>query len=648
MKKIIFAFAALFFSALLFTTCTKEEAAVQLKISPDSLVIVDSDTLKGISISSEPKANMEFKITQKPVWLSIEPLSGTINGSALSLKIRPLKDSLVEGIYKGKISIITNNAGTFDLPVTLSVNGHPKIKTNMSALIFPENISETNFSIENSGTGILNWSIENTTNWITLSTSSGYLYKGQKKSLKISCNRNNLDQNTYTSNLTIKSNSEIQLQPIPISMVVPRISAMKLNTTNILFDYFCNSAVVCLKNTGNTGFNWTATNQNYYNLTPNTGTLVKGDSININISLNRGTLQTGIINSDIYITNSDNLKDTIRTVINHFVDTKWIMDKNIIDAEFCRYTNKIVIVSANPSTLSIIDPDAKTIQSLNLSYIPTCVAINKNGDHAAVGHNGHVTLVNLNTVSVEMDYPINCAAIDIILTGSGWMYVIPTEQWALYSINPQTGAESFTSGGYSAGYTERLNPSEKSIYTADIGNYPSDLFKYSIGNGVAQYVYDSPYHGDYSNNGSLWFYENGEKMVTRGNTVLNVTDTKASDMIYYGLISNNPYNLYNSNIETLFQSKSADKTFFITQAYTSNDTYGCDVYVYNSTYLTFLTRYRLEKFLVPVGQTGGKIYDAVGKFVFVNTTGTKIYVLANADPNSGLSKSWALENIDVN
>lgn len=650
MKKNLFAFILLVSCILLFTKCDETldptTENVEFKISPDTLIITDEDTLSQLFISTQPKGEVEYEVTQKPSWLSIDHWKGTTDGSIKSIKIRPLKNNLNEGVYKGKISIITNTAGKADAVVMMSVNGHPKIKTNISEINFSENVSTTQLIIENSGTGLLTWSINDIPQWLSLSSTSGYLVKGEKQTVNIICNRTNLDNKTYTANLTINSNSETTLAPLSVSMVVPRMTSLKISNKNILFDYFSDSEEVYLRNTGNTDFSWNTAKESYYTITPNSGTIAKGDSVLIRIALDRTGLTSGTTESNIVIQTDPNLKDTIKTQINHFKNTKWQLDRNIVDAEFSKETNKIIIVSTNPNRLSIIDPDSKSIESIDINADPKCLSVNKNGDHAVIGHNGMVTFINLTTKSIEKECAISCDALDIILTTANWAYIFPVrDQWTnIRCLNLTTKAETLQTG-YSiyAGTVGRLHPSEKWIYGADNGLSPSDIEKYNIENGTAVNLYDSPYHGDYPMSGNLWFSEDGDRIFTKGKTVLKTSSDKASDMIYNGALS------CTDNIKTLIHSKVNDKIFLVTQAgyYWSDVVASSEVQVFNYTYMNYLYKYSLESFMIPFGQKGGKLYNSEGQYVFTNKAGTKLYAIVKAANGSGLLNDWGIQNFDI-
>jgi hypothetical protein len=296
--------------------------------------------------------------------------------------------------------------------------------------------------------------------------------------------------------------------------------------------------------------------------------------------------------------------------------------------------------------LSIIDPDSRTIESININAEPKCLSVNKNGDHVVIGHNGLVTLLNLTTKSIEKECAISCEALDIILTTANWAYIFPVrDQWAnIRCLNLTTTAETLQTGGsIYAGTVGRLHPSEKWIYGADNNLSPSDIEKYSIENGTAVNLYDSPYHGDYPMSGNLWFSEDGDRIFTKGKTVLKTSTVQSSDMVYNGSLS------CTDNIKTLIHSKVNDKLFLVTQVgyYWSDLVTASEVQVFNYTYLNYQYKYTLESFMVPSGQKGGKLYNSGGHYVFTNKAGTKLYTIVKAASGSGLLNEWGIQNFDI-
>jgi len=144
-----------------------------------------------------------------------------------------------------------------------------------------------------------------------------------------------------------------------------------------------------------------------------------------------------------------------------------------------------------------------------------------------------------NAGNEPLDWSSSSAAAYLTLTpGSGTM---PNGGgWSeIRCIELATGTESPSTGlSVNPGTVMRLHPSGDYIYGANNGVSPSDAEKYDIRPGVAAYLYDSPYHGDFAFSGNLWLNEAGTKMFTRSSNVFRLSDVPANDMIYDGQLPN--------------------------------------------------------------------------------------------------------------
>jgi len=91
------------------------------------------------------------------------------------------------------------------------------------------------------------------------------------------------------------------------------------------------------------------------------------------------------------------------------------------------------------------------------------------------------------------------------------VYAFPRiDQWvAIHSVNILTGTETLgDTWAIYAGTRAKLHPAVRQ-YTGQITAFPSGYREYDINGGPATYIYDSPYHGDYSMCGDLWISEDG-------------------------------------------------------------------------------------------------------------------------------------------
>lgn len=302
----------------------------------------------------------------------------------------------------------------------------------------------------------------------------------------------------------------------------------------------------------------------------------------------------------------------------------------VVDAEYNAATGKIVAVSANPSRLHVVDPVTKEIQSVDLAQVPTSVAVQPDGQYAAVGHDAWISYVNLATRAVTKVYAVTADVIDIVLPGNGYVYAFPrVDQWVqIHTIALASGTET-KGGSIRAGTLVRLHPSGKYIYGANNGLSPSDFEKYDIRSGTAAVMYDSPYHGDYAFNGNVWVSEDGLRLFARSGNAFRSSEVKAEDMVYAGKLSGM------SVVEWVTQSTAAARVYALPGAGWDGPA-ASELRVYGSDYLAFRGATPLPSFVVPtVGAFASR-----GRFVFSSTDGTKVYVLVQADGASGLSQDW--------
>lgn len=642
MKKYFYAPAIALLTFVLFTTCKKEDKPIgifQLYASPDTLVMIDNQESGNIYLSAQPEGNVDFIITSHPSWLKINTLNGRIKGDIQTIEVGR-SEQIDEGIYKGSIEIISDEGGPASVYVIMSVEGHPKIKTSLDRLYFPAGISEVEMIIENTGNGILSWSFGDLPQWLKASDSAGLIYPRKKNTVLFQCNRRYLDQKTYLSNLKINSNSEVEIPDLEVEMVVPQITSMETNPSSLLFDYFTETRDVWLKNTGNTTFTWNATEGNYLTISPKNGSLSKRDSVLIHIELDRNNMPSGTNNLNISIANNFQFTENLEVTVNHFIQHKWMLDFNIIDAEFCTATNKLIVVSTNPNQLSILNPETQQVESIALNAKAKCVSVIHDGTMAAIGHDGFITYVDLVNKSIDLEYNISCNAYDIILAENKWCYVAPDNgSWVnLHSVNYTNGQEYQTTESIYSKVKMKKQPGSPYLYLCSTTLSSSALQKADISGGPAEYLY-SKFNSDTW--GNFWFAEDGSRIFTISKKVYRTSVVKEDDMQYNGSIESENYLFW------VDHSAKANKVFTIAKGEWSSDITASRVDVYSASYLNYLKSYPLESFLVPSGVEGGRVLSAEGRYVFANQSGTRLYAIVQAEKESGMLFDWAVQNIEV-
>ncbi|MBS2097908.1 BACON domain-containing protein [Carboxylicivirga linearis] len=738
---------------LLVISCGEDEKEtvsvdIQILASPDTLLISDSE-LKEIFLTTQPKGKVDFVVSQSPSWLELEIESGQLDGSIMPIEVSPVIDNLDEGVYEGDIDIVTDAAGKASVHVILDVAGHPNMGINVDKLVIDEDSPQVELVIENIGTGVLEWQFEAVPEWINVSVSQGYLTKGEKSSVIVTGIFTGLDVGTHSDVLNISSNSETSVDEINVEINVPEYLAMEAISSSLLFDYYENTKLLVLRNTGNAEINWSllsipaylnasitsgaiaiedsvkievevdrsqmsngehlseiiiedenqvqykvetivkhmigmeAVNnslffdyfddtqtlilknigsaeitwslvsiEDYLNLSSTSGTIAVGDSVEIEVVVDRDQMSNGEYESEIIFEDQNQVQSKVEVLVNNYASTKKMLDYTVVDAEYSKITNKLIFVSSE-QTICVYDPDTEGINSLSLSYLPTCVSVSLDGSKAAVGHDGKVSYVDLASLSLVSTRDISCSALDIVLGNNNWAYIFPIkDQWEnirCIDLDDENSGETLHTGNsIYAGTKAKLHPSGKYIYGADNGLSPSDLEKYDIQSGTAAYLYDSPYHGDYNIGGDLWFSEDGLRVFTKGGTVFKTSEIKEQDMLYNGTIQlESEVSYYNASIESLDHSEASKSLFVISSGEgwdTNNKPY---LYVYNSDNLVFKERISLEGYMVEDNQGSGTVYEAEPFFVFSNSNGTKAIVLTKAI-GSGMIKEWAIQTFDIN
>ncbi|MBI5207835.1 MAG: hypothetical protein HY934_08600 [Candidatus Firestonebacteria bacterium] len=307
----------------------------------------------------------------------------------------------------------------------------------------------------------------------------------------------------------------------------------------------------------------------------------------------------------------------------------------VYDAEYSKQLDKIIMISSNPNQLHIYDPITKVDSSIDLPLAPNCVSVSPDGLYAVVGHNAWISYINLSLVTLVKTFPVTTDVLDIILAGNGYVYAFPrTDQWEyIRCVNIETEIETqHTGSSIYAGTLAKLHPNGKTIYGADNGLSPSDIEKYSIENGTAEYLYDSPYHGDYEMGGNLWISEDGLRIFTRAGNVFRSSEIKNQDMTYNGSLSELKF------IEHLSHSSLSNKVIVIPGIpWWDENNQDTELQIYDYDFLSFEKSIKLPSFFAK-----NNFYLGHGKFVFFNSNGSKYFIVIQADESSGMLNDFGI------
>lgn len=326
-----------------------------------------------------------------------------------------------------------------------------------------------------------------------------------------------------------------------------------------------------------------------------------------------------------------------------------LLKSDVIDAEYSKSKESLVYISSSPSTLTVFNTNSEQFENIPLNYTPTCVSVSQDGETAVVGHDGHITYVNLTTKTILNSYSISCIALDIVLGNNKWAYVFPKDgQWTyIRSINMNLSYDNESNrtiyNQIHEGTFGRLHPSGNYIYSANDLS-PSTIKKVYIPNGEITDTYESKFEGGYSTRPNIWFSEDGRRVFSEKKIVLKTSDVNSLDLTYNGKIDPNT----NSFIKWLDFSTIKNSLYVI--AFEGDYSYQKIipyVFIYDASNLVFMNKLELEKTFISDNKGGGTNYNSEPNFVFSNSSGNRLYILTKA-VSPDLINQWAIQKININ
>ena len=340
-------------------------------------------------------------------------------------------------------------------------------------------------------------------------------------------------------------------------------------------------------------------------------------------------------------------------------DNLEMLEHNVVDAEYNKAADRLVYV-ADDKTLNIIDtrgnnPHAN-FSPLELPFKPRCVSISPDGQRAAVGSDdGRVSYINLNAPS----YIIRTREVsvddigDIILDDRGWVYIFDKrDTWGhvvSLHLSVANSGEMPDSQSFVGGMKGHMVPSGDYIYCTDNLILPPSIKKFDIRYGAAVFIDNSSNHdlpwGTYLG-GNVWFNESGGRLFSRG-VALTVDEDTYNDMEYIGSFSTPSPNSLNV---AWVDHAECNHELYVSIGEASNapipNILEPNVYVLDDATLTHKRTIALER-TQALNEMGYVVPDnAFPHFVFVNSEGTRLFVLTRANI-ADTDLHWALQKIDL-
>jgi hypothetical protein len=421
---------------------------------------------------------------------------------------------------------------------------------------------------------------------------------------------------------------------------------MLLFPPRLILGYKKDSDCFYIVNTGTNELNWNIETKSFI-ISKKNGMLNAGDSIKIWIKILGGD-NSNKSYQYIKITCASGEKDSVLAIY----DPSWLLDlNNIIDAEFCKKTNKIITITSNPNELSIIDPENKFVNSISLNKIPTCVSVHQDGNIVVIGHNGSITYIDLIQQKIEKEYNISCNAYDIAISNTFNSYITPSEgqHSRIRCIDYLTGNETLDihSKNYFGIYEKSIvkyQPNSSSIFVSETNVTSGRIVRFQI-NGITAVNYTfSDVNIDYYYFNDFWFSEDGKMIFSIYQNIAYIPNIDSDTILKLGNFINTKSAIFKGD------HCLANNTFY-ELTYSSLS----EVNAYSTINFELISKYKILPIITynvtSFNHDGTKMgfgcYSDEGLYVFSNKEGSCLYVVVQAKHANDLSNKLAIQRIEI-
>jgi hypothetical protein len=292
----------------------------------------------------------------------------------------------------------------------------------------------------------------------------------------------------------------------------------------------------------------------------------------------------------------------------------------LVDAEYSTALDRFIIVSTAPPQLHVHDPATGTEAVVNLATAPMSVSVEPGGMRASVGHDGAVTIVNLQTASIAATYSVPVAVTDAVFGADNRVHCF--NSGSLRTLDLATSAITISpSGGTTRG---RLHPGGAAAYSPTPPS-PDDIYHWDVTTSPVIGLRDSPYHGEYRFGGDLWFTQDGFTIIARSRNLFYASTSPAVDMTYRGVLDGQ------GEINWAVHSPVAGRIATLGQIYDAQflNVLAYVVSVYDNQFTL------LQSITLPTTPVNGTGYFSQGRFAAYRSDGTRLYVITRADTGGG-------------
>lgn len=175
--------------------------APQLTVAPLLLDFDSNISTLVFTVRNSGTGKIDWAASSSQSWISMIPNGDSTRTEVDQVTVSVNRNGLSSGDYTGDI-IVTSNAGSQTVNVKLSVPTVPSLSLSTSFLDFDSTKTQLSFTVNNSGSGTLNWSATGNQSWMSVAPSSGT----NTGTVNVTISKSGLSAGTYSGTVTINSN----------------------------------------------------------------------------------------------------------------------------------------------------------------------------------------------------------------------------------------------------------------------------------------------------------------------------------------------------------------------------------------------------------------------------------------------------------
>ena len=179
-------------------------ARPQLFVSTPSVVFNSQESEKTFRVQNFGAGILRWQVTNEANWLTIKPQSGETGKEIDIVRLLVDRGDLPPGSHTTRVQVEAG-VGHQTVAVTMLVP-QPVLSLLVNEIDFGASLKLKNFVLQNSGEGLLYWSAELRSDWVTLTPMKGFLQEGETVKMIAVVDRDRLDAQQYRTPIRISSN----------------------------------------------------------------------------------------------------------------------------------------------------------------------------------------------------------------------------------------------------------------------------------------------------------------------------------------------------------------------------------------------------------------------------------------------------------